>query len=66
MRINLKAAAFALASGVLLCLSFPGFNGSGFAWFALVPMLWAADGAKSGRTAFGWGDPGSQGENRRF
>jgi apolipoprotein N-acyltransferase len=55
MRINLKAAAFALASGVLLCLSFPGFNGSGFAWFALVPMLWAAADSESGGAAFGWG-----------
>jgi apolipoprotein N-acyltransferase len=55
MRINLKAPVLALASGVLLCLSFPGFSAGGLAWAALVPMLWAADGAKSGRTAFGWG-----------
>lgn len=55
-RFSLAHWLAALVSGVLLVLSFPRFNWSFLAWFALAPLLWML--AREGQTlrrAFGLG-----------
>ena len=47
--------ALAVASGVLLALSFPKFGHPAFAWFALTPLLVALSCAPEPRRAFGLG-----------
>mgnify|MGYP001180642353 FL=1 len=49
--VEWKRLAAAAASGLLLTAAFPKFGLHVLAWVALVPLLWAVDGA-SWRTAF--------------
>src|SRR5205823_2563597 len=47
--------ALALASGVLLALSFPKFGHPAFAWIALAPLLTALSGRVTMQRAFALG-----------
>ena len=48
-----RGAAAALASAALLSAAFPPLDLGWAAWFALVPLLFALDGCKRARQAFG-------------
>jgi apolipoprotein N-acyltransferase len=54
MRDRLGPAALLVASAVVLALAFPRTDWEPAAWFALVPLLVTALGARP-RAAFGWG-----------
>ncbi len=47
--MNRKKVVAAVGSGLLLTLAYPHFDFYGLAWFALVPLFWAAKGGTDGQ-----------------